>query len=85
MGKDYLYFMWIFSRLNESAMVKIGAGGGTRTHTTLPSRDFKSFVSKHKYMTTLLIFEINFALCKILCKSVSSGAVAGLVIDDKFY
>ncbi len=43
MGEGYLYFVWIFRYLNESATVEIGAGGGTRTHTTLPSRDFKSY------------------------------------------
>src|SRR3981189_738416 len=36
-----------FERQVESAIAQTdtGAGGGTRTHTTLPSRDFKSLAS----------------------------------------
>src|SRR5271154_2373081 len=32
-----------------------GAGGGTRTHTTLPSRDFKSLASTSSATSALLI------------------------------
>jgi hypothetical protein len=34
---------------------KRGAGGGTRTHTTLPSRDFKSLASTSSATSALLI------------------------------
>ncbi len=34
---------------------KLGAGGGTRTHTTLPSRDFKSLASTSSATSALLI------------------------------
>src|SRR5712664_567292 len=54
-GGDFLYFMWIFRYLNESAPMEIGAGGGTRTHTTLPSRDFKSLASTSSATSALLI------------------------------
>src|SRR6266566_9142432 len=33
----------------------LGAGGGTRTHTTLPSRDFKSLASTSSATSALLI------------------------------
>jgi uncharacterized DUF497 family protein len=31
-------------------LVGIGAGSGTRTHTTLPSRDFKSLCGVHNFL-----------------------------------
>src|SRR6266852_4439237 len=60
MGEGYLYFMWILRYLNESATVEIGAGGGTRTHTTLPSRDFKSLASTSS-ATSAPLFLIGFS------------------------
>ena len=33
---------------------RIGAGGGTRTHTTLPSRDFKSLASTSSATSALV-------------------------------
>ena len=38
-----------------ASRVKAGAGGGTRTHTTLPSRDFKSLASTSSATSALLI------------------------------
>jgi hypothetical protein len=40
-------------RLNRSA--GFGAGGGTRTRTMLPSRDFKSLASTNSATSALLI------------------------------
>jgi hypothetical protein len=39
---------------------KAGAGGGTRTHTTLPSRDFKSLASTSS-ATSAPLFLIGFS------------------------
>src|SRR5206468_430601 len=38
-----------------ASRAKAGAGGGTRTHTTLPSRDFKSLASTSSATSALLI------------------------------
>jgi hypothetical protein len=54
--KSGLFVFYVdFRCLNESATVKIGAGGGTRTHTTLPSRDFKSLASTSSATSASLI------------------------------
>src|SRR5260370_12327534 len=38
----------------HSLLIKTGAGGGTRTHTTLPSRDFKSLASTSSATSALV-------------------------------
>jgi hypothetical protein len=47
-------------------LVGSGAGGGTRTHTTLPSRDFKSLASTSSATSATLI-SIAFSLCTCKC------------------
>jgi hypothetical protein len=48
--------------------VWIGAGGGTRTHTTLPSRDFKSLRMFKKPAILLRKSAVRNRVCKRLCK-----------------
>src|SRR6266849_5656639 len=48
---DRVFAIWF--RLN-SREVSPGAGGGTRTHTTLPSRDFKSLASTSSATSALV-------------------------------
>src|SRR5262249_35745216 len=52
--------------LVDESRAELGAGGGTRTHTTLPSRDFKALASTHSATSASLI-SIAFLSCACKC------------------
>jgi len=51
----------------------IGAGGGTRTHTTLPSRDFKSLASTSSATSASLILHSFLSFAPQIVSSISLG------------
>ena len=70
-GKRIELFREAIPGLNGSKPLRdqricFGAGGGTRTHTTLPSRDFKSLASTSSATSATLI-SIAFSLCTCKC------------------
>jgi type IV secretory pathway VirB10-like protein len=59
---------------------RLGAGGGTRTHTTLPSRDFKSLASTNSATSASLI-SIGFLPRTCNVRQPTSLAAAGIPHD----
>ncbi len=52
----------------QNKRAKNGAGGRTRTGTSLRKSDFKSVMYRNKYLILMHIFNSYLKVCKFMCK-----------------